>query len=205
MFILLLLPPICGLCLFLGLLTAARGPLVRLVLTLVLSGLVVPILGVATHRFLHELPLDFVFLGTALLVASLIWRLIPVLPVPRTNVRGLCWGLVLVSCTLTTVVLTAPAPVAHGLELALLLRLVVVGMGVVGAHTVVTLLNHRFLVPVKPMPRSGSTTGQGQQPTKATPTLLNRPLELAGASGPYRPLTHSLAAGAGPAAAFSAN
>lgn len=90
MFSLLLLPPVCGLCLFLGLLVAPRGLVVRLALTLVLSGLAAPILGLLAHALLVELPLTPLLVAIALVTASLLWRLVPVLPVPTGNVRGLC-------------------------------------------------------------------------------------------------------------------
>jgi hypothetical protein len=201
MFSLLLLPPVCGLCLFLGLLTATRGPLVRLLLTLVLTGLVAPVIGVAMHNFLHELPVEFVLGSTALLLAFLICRVVPVLPVPSGNTRGLCWALVLVSCTLTTVMLTAPA-VAHGMELALVVRLLVVALGLAGAHVATSLFTRRALAPK----RNATPVAQPRpRPTSATPTLLSRPLELVGADAPYYPLASGFTAGAGPAAAFSAN
>lgn len=202
MFSLLLLPPVCGLCLFLGLLVAPRGLVVRLALTLVLSGLAAPVLGLLAHTLLVELPFTPLLVATALVTASLLWRLVPVLPVPTGNVRGLCWILVLTSCTLITVGITAGSPSPLLLHLAFTLRLLFVVFLCAGAHLLLSLL----LVPARSLPvKQVSTSRLPRKCVQPALPLLTRPLELVGADAPYYPLALALTAGKGPAAAFSLN
>jgi len=206
MFSLLLLPPICGLCLFFGLLTAKRGPLIRIALTLVLTGLVAPIAALFTYSLLVELPVEPVFTGTALLIASLIWRLVPRLPIPKSNIRGICWLLVLTSCTLITVELTAAKPSLLALlHLSLLTRMMAVALPLVAGHVLLSVLAStvpvRHMVPKKEVPLSSKS----MECSPATLPLLSRPLELVGTDAPYYPLAIALTAGTGPAAAFSCN
>ncbi|RZJ85843.1 MAG: hypothetical protein EOO60_14235 [Hymenobacter sp.] len=206
MFSLLLLPPVCGLCLFLGLLTAARGPLVRLALTLVFTGLVAPIIGIVACSVLSELPANAVLLATALLTAIVLWRVVLRLPVARGNIRGLCWGLVLTSCTLTTVTLTSTALSATTHYAPFAVRLLAILLLFVLAHVLVSLLSGRTV----------SATGRGATKkadsashelhcTAVAIPVLARPLALVGADAPYHPLAKALTAGTGPAAAFSLN
>lgn len=191
MFRLLLIPPVCGLLLFFGLLTATRTPLVRLTLTLVLTGLVAPVGGLLMHVLLPDLPLLAALGGAAVLCASLLLRLVPHLPVPTRHVRGICWTLVLLSCTLITVVITSPVPA--GLPGSEAWRLVVCLAPFGMAH---------FLLS---RGHSGANAKHPLRPTQPALPLLPRPLELVGVKAAYYPLASGLTAGNGPAAAFSCN
>jgi hypothetical protein len=205
MFSLLLLPPVCGLCLFLGLLTATRGPLVRLALTLVLTGLVAPIVGVLAHSVLPELPVVTALALTAVALAGVLWRVVPRLPMPQGNVRGLCWALVLTSCTLTTVALTSPTLATWSLQASLLLRLILLALPFVVAHLLVSRLPTRTSTTPGVATKRSPLSGRELHCTAPALPLLARPLELVGADAPYFPLASALTAGAGPAAAFSCN
>ena len=200
MFTLLLLPPVCGLFLFLGLLTAPRRFPVRVALTLTLTGLVAPVVGLALWRnLLPDVAVELVLGGSALLVATLLWRLTPRLPYPRTHLRLLCWLLVLGSCTLITVVLTA-AGSSPLVNLPLLLRVSLAALPLLGAHA----LLKRPVAPGAGRPASQPRPA-GPRAPQPPPPLLNRPLELVGADAPYYPLAAGFTAGIGPAAAFSRN
>lgn len=190
MFGLLLVPVFCGFLLFAGLLTARPTRLGRVLLALTLAGLGLP-LPLTLVPLLPSVSLVPLLLTGWLLLASLLWRVLPLLARPRPgSTRAICWALTLVSCTATTVVLTSPSFQAPPTPLPLLVAGPVLLLLVLGAHGLLTRLLARR---------------RAKAALVSPPPLLPRQPRFTPLPSAYRSLACPPAAGVGPAALFGSN